>query len=250
MRRFFQPTGPGSDGSIVLDGDEAHHAAQVIRLRSGERAVVLDGRGGEYHCTVQTISRREVKLHVDEAMRHAPPACRVRLVPAITKGKSFELILQKAVELGAAEVLPLLSEHVVARPEARELSDKQTRWQQVAVEAMKQCGTPWLPGIHLPAGVTEALEWDRPTELKLLAVLDAGARHPRRVLGDFRVRHGRSPESVSIWIGPEGDFTTAELERMIQAGTAPVTLGCRVLRSETAAMYALSVLAYELSAPG
>lgn len=249
MRHFFQSAGPAGDGSIVLDAGEAHHAAQVIRLQAGDRAVVLDGRGGEYSCEVWAVSRREVRLRVEQFRRHAPPSCRVRLVQAITKGKSFELILQKAVELGAAEIVPLLTERVVARPATSEFADKQTKWQQLAVEALKQCGAKWLPRVLPPMPVASAVALDQPTPLVLVAALSTDARHLRANFEEFIVRHGRLPESISVWIGPEGDFTPEELEFVLRAGGRPVSLGNHVLRSETAAIFALSVLAYELGSP-
>jgi 16S rRNA (uracil1498-N3)-methyltransferase len=249
MRRFFQSAGPGSDGSLVLDGDEAHHAAQVIRLRVGERAVVLDGRGGEYVCSVVSVTRREVRLQVEQMIQHQPPACRVRLVQAVTKGKSFEVILQKAVELGAAEILPLLSERVVARPAGNEFLDKQAKWQQVTVEAIKQCGAAWLPRVLPPASVTDALELDASTELVIVAALNAETVHPRTVFESFIAQQGRMPRTISAWIGPEGDFTPEELKLLLQAGAKPVSLGPNVLRSETAALCALSALGQEITFP-
>jgi len=247
MRRFFQSAGPGSDGIIRLEGDEAHHAAQVIRLRAGERAVVLDGRGGVYESEVLSVNRREARLHVERVQRQEPPDCRVRLVPAVTKGKSFERILQKAVELGVAEIVPLLTERVVAQPDPREYADKQAKWQQVAVEAIKQCGAGWLPRIFPPTPLADALPLDQRTELVLVAALHAAAGHLRTTVETFLARHGRLPASISVWIGPEGDFTGEELSLVLRSGARPVTLGRLVLRSETAAIYALSALSHELT---
>jgi len=249
MRRFFQSAGPGSDGSIVLDGAEAHHAVQVIRLRVGERAVVLDGRGGEHVCLVSSVARREVRLQIERTIQHQPPACRVRLVQAVTKGKSFEVILQRAVELGAAEILPLLTERVVARPAGSEFLDKQAKWQQVTVEAIKQCGATWLPQVLLPASMADAQRQDDSTELVIVAALSAETAHLRAVFESFIAQHGRIPGTISVWIGPEGDFTPEELKLLLQAGAKPVSLGPNVLRSETAALCALSALGQEITFP-
>jgi 16S rRNA (uracil1498-N3)-methyltransferase len=249
MRRFFQSAGPGSDGSIVLDGAEAHHAVQVIRLRVGERAVVLDGRGGEYVCLVSSVARREVRLQIERTIQHQAPACRVRLVQAVTKGKSFEVILQKAVELGAAEILPLLTERVVARPAGSEFLDKQAKWQQVAVEAIKQCGATWLPRVLVPASVADAQRQDDSTEMVIVAALSAETAHLRTVFESFIAQRRRMPKTISAWIGPEGDFTPEELKLLLQAGAKPVSLGPNVLRSETAALCALSALGQEITFP-
>ncbi len=249
MRRFFQSAGPGPDGLIRLEGDEAHHAGQVIRLRVGDSAMVLDGRGGEFECGVVSVGRHEVRLRVEQAHRRPTPPSPIRLCQAITKGKSFEVILQKAVELGVAEIQPVITERVVARPATSDFADKREKWQQGAIEAIKQCGAPWLPRVLLPALLADALEGDRRTEFALVAALNADARHLRTAFDKFLRQRGKLPESISIWIGPEGDFTPEELSHLLRAGVQAVTLGGSVLRSETAALYALSVLAHELSFP-
>ena len=249
MRRFFQPAGPASDGSIVLVDAEAQHAALVIRLRVGEPASVLDGAGREFHCTATAVDRREVRLRVDRTVQKPRPQCRIRLVQAISKGKSFELILQKAVELGASEIQPLITERVVARPGPGDAADKLARWQQVAVEAMKQCGAGWLPRVLEPCSLAAAIAGDAATELKLIGALSPAAAHIRSVLDSFRQQHNRLPGTLSFWIGPEGDFTGAELMELERASVLPVTLGSQVLRSETAALYALAVLGHEFSYP-
>ena len=246
MRRFFQPAGPDPDGMLVLDESESRHAAQVIRLRAGEGATVLDGRGGEWACTAVEVNRREVRLRVDKTVRHEPPAVRLRLVQAITKGKSFELVLQKAVELGVTEIQPLISERVVARPDPGEFEGKVERWRQMAVEAIKQCGSPWLPVVHPPGSLPECL---RGGDRQLVAALHPHARHPSEVLRRNAAAEGSGPEEVSVWIGPEGDFTTAELEQLVNAGVQPITLGPTILRSETAALCALSIVRHELTRP-
>lgn len=249
MRRFFQPAGPVSDGAIVLVDAEAQHAALVIRLQVGEPAIVLDGAGREFHCTALAVGRREVRLRVNRTFQVPRPRCEVRLVQAITKGKSFELILQKAVELGVSEIQPLLTERVVARPAAGELADKQGKWQQVAVEAIKQCGAAWLPRVLEPRNLAGAVAADCKMELKLVGALSPTAAHVRSVFEAFRDENKRMPASVSFWIGPEGDFTKAELAELERARVVPVTFGPQVLRSETAAFYALAVLGHELSFP-
>lgn len=248
MRHFFQSSTPGPDGLLRLEGAEAHHAAKVIRLLAGESAVVLNGRGLEYFCTAIDVDRKTVLLRVDKEKAHPKPKGQIKLVQAVTKGKSFDFILQKSVELGAAQIVPLLSDRVVARPKQNDFANKVAKWNQVAIEAIKQCGAPWLPEITLPKTVDEALAEDIGSELKFVAALVAQARHPRSCFETFCTDHGRTPNALSVWIGPEGDFSEAEYSQLIGHGVMPVNFGDRVLRSETAAVYALSVFGYELSA--
>ena len=161
------------------------------------------------------------------------------------KGKLIESIIQKATELGASRIVPLLSERVVTH-----LRGKQTRktdkWQLVAIEAIKQCGSAWLPKVEPLVTPVQFLVRQEKFDLALIASLQSGARHPREYFRDFLAQQGRAPKSLCVWIGPEGDFTPAEVASIQAAGTLPITLGRLVLRTETAAIYCLSVLNYEL----
>ena len=116
------------------------------------------------------------------------------------------------------------------------------------MEAVKQCGSPWLPAIEPPHTIPEVLQSGVNVELPLVAALQDGSRHPREYFASFQNTHGRKPKSVCVWIGPEGDFTPSEYAAIRAAGTQPITLGPLVLRTETAAIYCLSVLNYETSA--
>jgi 16S rRNA (uracil1498-N3)-methyltransferase len=249
MRRFFQSAAPVGDGTMSLTGAEAHHASQVIRLSEGDAATVMDGRGGEYFCTVIGVGRRELLMRVNQKLQHNPPALRLRLVQAMTKSKSFETILQKAVELGVSEIQPLITSRVIARPDERDLANKRQKWRQLLVEALKQCGATWLPEMLEPRPFREVLAHNRGLDLCLVAALSEAAVHPRTVIDEYCHTHGGLPIKVSIWIGPEGDFTSTELAELVESGARPVRIGPNVLRSETAAVSALAILQYEFAAP-
>src|SRR5512133_1498098 len=150
LPKFHLPPEQCSGPRILLTGQEAHHAAKVLRLRPGDAALVLDGAGGEYRCVVQASGRHELALDVQERRTWPKPAARITLVQALPKGKTFDVIIQKATELGAARVIPLLSERSVPHFESEAVSHKTAKWRAVAVEAAKQCGTPWLPAIEPP----------------------------------------------------------------------------------------------------
>ena len=211
--------------------------------------MVLDGAGGQFDCVVEAAAGSEVKLSVRERLMAPPLPCRVTLLQAIPKGKLMEAIIQKATELGVARVVPLLAERVATRLEGESAAQKGTKWQQTAIEAMKQCGAPWLPRIETPLTPAAFLERRENIELSLLGSLQPDSRHPRTGFDDFRQRHGRLPVSASFWIGPEGDFTPQESAAIESSGALPITLGPLVLRTETAALYCLSILTYELGAP-
>src|SRR5438105_1812106 len=150
MHRFYVTPDDWNPGPLVLGGTEAHHARAVLRLQSGGRVVVFNGRGHEITAEIAKVSRDEILLRKMHEARVLPLPCQITLAQAIPKGKNMDLIVQKAVEIGAAEVAPLISERTIVHLEAKEAAQKQVKWQQVAIEAAKQCGQNWLPTVHLP----------------------------------------------------------------------------------------------------
>jgi 16S rRNA (uracil1498-N3)-methyltransferase len=248
MHRFYLPQQqPGQGGRLELTGREAHHALRVLRLQPGERVVVLDGAGHEAHCEVEKVSRDALELKVLAQKFTPAPPCPVTLLVAVPKGKIIEHIIQKSVELGAYCVIPLLTDRVITQLDDEGAEQKREKWRQVAGEAIKQCGAPWLPRIEAPVTIPQLLARGEALELALVGALSSPRRHPRECFAAFQKNHGRLPRSAGIWIGPEGDFTPEELQWIGQSGAQAVTLGDLTLRVETAAIYGLSILHYELS---
>jgi 16S rRNA (uracil1498-N3)-methyltransferase len=246
MHRFFLPEAKPQDALLKLSGGEAHHALQVLRMRPGDRLVVLDGAGRSFICEALRAQRDQLEVRVLETQTHAPPPCRVTLLQAIPKGKLMESIVQKATELGAARVVPLLTERTVVQLDDREADHKADKWQTVAIEAVKQCGSAWLPKVEKPVALKAYLSRNEACDLSLLGSLQGDGRHPREWFEAFRREHHHSPLTACAWVGPEGDFTPLELDQIRAAGALPITLGPLVLRAETAAIYCLSILNYEL----
>ena len=248
MHRFYLPPERCTGKAFRLEGREAHHALHVLRLKPGDPVTVLDGAGQVYDCAVENSGRDAVALSVRQTESTPPPPCALTLIQAIPKGKLFEDILQKSVELGVRRVVPILSERVVAQFDGGAAEKKRDKWQQVAVEAIKQCGAAWLPRVEAPVTPAAFIAREEKFDLLLVGSLQRERRHPREVWRAFETAHGRRPQSVGVWIGPEGDFTPAELEAIMTAGAQPISLGPLVLRVETAAIYCLSFLNYELTA--
>src|ERR1035441_3324630 len=247
MHRFYLPPERCAGAALRLDGREAHHALQVLRLKRGELITVLDGVGNEFLCAAENSSRHAVTLSVSLKNFTPPLPCSITLLQAVPKGKIIESIIQKAVELGARRIVPLLTEHVVTRLNDKDAADKREKWQIVAIEAIKQCGAAWLPKIETPITLGEFLKRRDKFDLSLVGSLQKERRHPRECLSGFQAQHKRLPQSVGVWIGPEGDFTPEELEAIQGAGALPISLGRLVLRVETAAIYCLSILNYEMN---
>lgn len=248
MHRFYLPAAECKSGPLTLAGPEAHHAVRVLRVRAGDKVVILDGAGREFLCRVDNFDRDKVHLAVVETKTVPPPPCRITLLQALPKGKIIDSIIQKSTELGVARIVPLLTERVVVELDEKHAGKKAEKWQHVAIEAIKQCGAAWLPQVEPSMTPQEFLARTENFELPLVGSLHPGAQHPRKYFQKFEAEHGRKPKSACVWIGPEGDFTPEEIATITAAGALPITLGKLVLRVETAATYCLSFLNYELSA--
>lgn len=249
MHRFYVDPSQSGNDLIELNEREAHHGANVLRLKEGERVVVLDGQGSELGCTIEKVSKRGVTLSVYQRNSVASLPYQLTLVQAIPKGKTMETIVQKAAELGAWKVVPILTDRTIAHLDEDRSDSKVEKWTWIAIDAIKQCGSTWLPKIAEPIKPSQFLTMADRSEITLLASLQPGAKHPRLHFRDFFQKRGRKPTSVTVWVGPEGDFTPAEINTILGSGALPITLGPLVLRSETAAFYCLSMVNYELQSP-
>jgi 16S rRNA (uracil1498-N3)-methyltransferase len=217
-------------------------------VRHGERLIVLDGAGQELLCEAQKPEHGDLKLKVVQRSNIPPLPYQITLLQAIPKGKIIETIIQKATELGVHRVVPILSDRVVTQLDDESAAAKAEKWRLTAIEAIKQCGSAWLPQIEAPISPKEYLARNEKFELPLIASLQSDRKHPRDYFKGFLAEKQRAPKTVSVWVGPEGDFTPAEMSAIKTSGALPITLGRLVLRSETAAVYSLSILNYELQA--
>jgi 16S rRNA (uracil1498-N3)-methyltransferase len=249
MHRFYLPYEQTRSGTLTLTGREAHHGLRVLRVRQCEKVQVLDGEGRRYLCEVESSSKDTILLKILEREFIEPLPYRITLVQAIPKGKLFDSIVQKATELGVARVVPLLADRVVLQLNEDKSEGKIEHWRTVAIEAIKQCGSPWLPQIETPIRINDFVARAEVFDLSLVASLEKDSRHPRVWLRELEKakttpQHGRL--SICVWVGPEGDFTAEEIRAATSIGARPITLGPLVLRCETAAIYCLSILNYEM----
>jgi 16S rRNA (uracil1498-N3)-methyltransferase len=196
---------------------------------------------------VETTARDWLSLRVKKKNFIPSPPCSITLFVGIPKGKIIEDIIQKSVELGAHKIAPLLAERVVTRLDEKDAAHKRELWQQVAIEAMKQCGAPRLPEVATPATIESFLARDEKPDLQLVGSLQKERRHPREIFREYEKTSQSVPKSAAAWIGPEGDFTLDELKAIEDYGARPISLGDLVLRVETAAIYCLSILNYEFN---
>jgi 16S rRNA (uracil1498-N3)-methyltransferase len=247
MHRFYVAPEDWDPRGLALRGSEAHHARHVLRMQTGDKLVLFNGRGRELTAEIANVADHEIRLRKLHESETAPLRCRIVLGQAIPKGKNMDLIVQKAVEIGAAEIAPIISDRTVVQVGLETAAQKQSKWQQIAIEAAKQCGQNWLPRVHAPRKLGEffsALE--QSFDLRLIGSLQPDAQHLKKILAAYSNEHGNRPNCVLMLVGPEGDFTPAELALARRYGCQPITLGPIILRVETAAIYCLSILSYEL----
>lgn len=243
LHRFYIPPALWNPDGLVLDEPESRHATEVLRLKIGDQVAVFNGQGTLAEAIISRAGKREVALDCTSLQKAVPPAARLVLAQAVPKGKNMDLVLQKATELGAAAIIPLITERTVVRLSATEAAEKQEKWQRIVIEACKQCGQNFLPEVHPPITAASFLTILPETQLRLVAAIEPGARTLKSILAD---QPENRPSSALVLIGPEGDFTPAELVQAKAAGCQPLTLGPIILRTETAAIYTLSILAHEL----
>src|SRR5580658_549085 len=232
---------------LVLSEGESHHLVSVNRAALGDTAVAFDGKGSEWICELTDADKRAARLKVRFAQKAKPLPWRITLGQALPLGGAMDSIVRKATEIGVSVIVPLESERTQVHLDGDRSDRKIEKWQTAALEAAKQCGNPWLPEIGPVTAASEFMASAKGYDLKLIASLQSGARPLKSVLEQFRAAQSRAPRNVLWLIGPEGDFTPAEMSVSRGSGFEPITLGPLVLRCETAAVYALSVLSYELS---
>jgi 16S rRNA (uracil1498-N3)-methyltransferase len=244
--RVFCSPATREPATITLSGDESHHLIAVNRARAGDTVVAFDGRGSEWICELTSGRKNAAELKVRFLQQARPLPYAITLGQALPKGPSMDAIVRKATELGAAAIIPLESERTEVHLDGERSDKKTAKWQTAALEAAKQCGNPFLPEILPVQKASSFMESARGFDLKLIASLQPGAKPLKSVLAAFRAAQNRAPVKVLWLVGPEGDFTPAEMSVAKSAGFEPITLGPLVLRCETAAVYALSVLGHEL----
>ncbi|HEX4139735.1 MAG TPA: 16S rRNA (uracil(1498)-N(3))-methyltransferase [Candidatus Methylacidiphilales bacterium] len=241
MKRYYAP----SLDSGVLDAEQSHHCAQVMRQNVGDHFGVFDGHGHEAKARITEIAKDAVKFTVLAKAASPRPAHPVWLAQALTKGKSMDLIIEKATELGVSELVPLQSDHSVAHVEDEKADAKVEKWKKLTIEAAKQCGQNWLPAVHPPQAPKDFVNALPKGAVKLIASLQAEAKPIKSVLRE-QLASLKPGTPIVVMIGPEGDFTPAEIGAARAAGFLPVSLGKIILRAETAAFFVLSSVAYEL----
>ncbi|MCI8741337.1 MAG: 16S rRNA (uracil(1498)-N(3))-methyltransferase [Lachnospiraceae bacterium] len=243
MYHFFVTPDQVGEGYCRITGQDVNHIRNVLRMKPGEEIAVRDGISRNYVCALENLGEDEVLARIlrTEADSSELPA-RLILFQGLPKGDKMELVIQKAVELGAYQIVPVSTRRSVVRLDGKKAEAKVRRWNAIAESAAKQSGRMVVPQVKPVMGFGEALAWAGELDYSLIPYeLAEGMEHTRQVLEG--VRPGMT---VGIFIGPEGGFDVEEVDQARAVGLHPITLGRRILRTETAGMAVLSILMFRL----
>ena len=242
-RRFFAPPESFSrEQTVTLSGDEAQHMRGVLRLKPGDEVFVFDGEGNEYRCRIESLRRDEAALAVLEKLDAKSPESPLEIVLALglVKGEKFDLVVQKATELGVARIVPVMTKLSDIRlRDERDAARRTLRWRRIAQEAAKQSGRAVVPTIDEPVTFDSLLENCSTGEGSALCLMFA-ERDGEGLME--AIEAVQRPQSVTALVGPEGGWTDEEIESARRAGWRIVTLGGRILRAETAAITVAALL--------
>jgi 16S rRNA (uracil1498-N3)-methyltransferase len=236
MRRFTLRPDQLADGRVTFDADESRHLARVLRLRPGDTVLATDGAGRDFTVRLESTGDRATGTVLAEALAMAVSPLAVTLIQGVPKGDRMESIVRAATELGVASVRPALCERTVVRLEPGRWRDRARRWQRVAREAAKQCGRAVIPEVETPRPLAELLAARQPADLSL-CLWEAEGTPLGQVLAT-----AVSPRSALVLIGPEGGLARAEVETARAGGFTVVSLGPRILRTETAGPAVTAIL--------
>ena len=242
MPRFFVDRSQVQNGEIVILGNDVNHIKNVLRMRPGDELSLSDGEGMDYFCKIMSIERDEVRVNIENSWNsYVELPVKLYLFQGLPKGDKMELIIQKAVELGVYEIIPVRTKRVIVKLDDKKESKKIARWQQIAEGGAKQSGRGIIPEVKPVMGFAEALKYAGSLDAALIPYEKAeGIQKTREIIHDLKGK-----KSVAIFIGPEGGFDEKEVEDAIKEGVFPVTLGRRILRTETAGLTMLSILMFE-----
>jgi 16S rRNA (uracil1498-N3)-methyltransferase len=241
-RRFYAPPDSINGSAVALDPDETSHLARVLRLRPGDEAFVFDGCGREYRCAFLTIEDNRAQLEIkDELANEVESPVDIALAQALAKGEKFDLAVQKATELGVSSIIPLLTEHADVKLSDERFEKRLERWRRISLEALKQSGRRKLVDISPPMTLKEFLESQSAGSCALLVFSERGGAAIKTALLD-----AVDKKSAAALVGPEGGWSADELKLMSERGASAVTLGPRILRTETAAIVAIALIQHAL----
>lgn len=243
MYRFYVTADQIGEEEIYIYGSDVNHIKNVLRLAAGEWVVLCDGNNTDYYCRIDSVLGEKVVCHIEKSQPSGTELdTKIYLFQGLPKKDKMEMIVQKAVELGASRIIPVYTKRCVVKLDEKKAAKKQERWQKIAESAAKQCDRGLIPVVESPVTLAEAFDIARELEYNMIPYECAeGIERAREIVAGAAGR-----KSVGIFIGPEGGFDAKEVEQAVANGCQVLTLGKRILRTETAGMAVLSILMFHL----
>lgn len=243
MHRFFVEPYQIEDMKIFIEGPDVNHIKNVLRMKPDEQVMISDGEGNQYLCALESVEAKQVWFRImDTWKENRELSSKIYLFQGLPKSDKMELIIQKATELGVYELIPVVTGRTVVRLDEKKAEKKLSRWNAIAEAAAKQSGRSLIPQVHAVMTFSEALAYAKELDVLLIPYEKAeGMEATRRAVE--KIRPG---QSVGIFIGPEGGFEESEVGQAMSVHAEPITLGRRILRTETAGFVVLSMLLYHL----
>lgn len=243
MQHFFVTPEQVKEEKIYIEGSDVNHIKNVLRMKVGEELQISDGNNKKYLCAIESMTSEEVCLVIEEeqsADNELPS--KIYLFQGLPKSDKMELIVQKAVELGAYEIVPVATKRAVVKLDEKKASKKVERWNSIAESGAKQSGRNRIPEVKQVCSFKEAIRYASELDVVLIPYeLAEGMQETKTIISSIQ-----PGQSIGIFIGPEGGFETEEVEFAMEQGAKPITLGKRILRTETAGLTTLSILMYHL----
>ncbi|SEN04048.1 16S rRNA (uracil(1498)-N(3))-methyltransferase [Lihuaxuella thermophila] len=239
MQRYFISPDQVNDERILITGDDVHHIKNVMRSRPGDQLVCCDGQGRDYLAEIEELTPAAIRCRVIQiSPSKGEPKTQVTIAQSLPKGDKLEWILQKGTEIGAVRFLPFTSERTVVKIDSRKTDKKHERWERIVKEAAEQSHRGIIPEVARPVSWKELLEEIKSAKTAWIAY-EKGGQPLAKSLAEA------ASEEILLIIGPEGGFTETEVAEAEAAGAVPVTLGMRILRTETASLAALSCILFQ-----
>ena len=236
MYHFFVSEEQINGENAYIEGSDVNHIANVLRMKPGEELLISVKEDWDYLCKIVDIETDRVNLKVLESMEQRELPVNITLLQGIPKSDKLEMIIQKAVELGVSEIIPVKTKRVVVKIDEKKVDTKVNRWNAIAESAAKQSKRSIIPKVHEPMSIDNALEIVKDFGVKLIPYENAdGIDKTRKILDGMD-----KTKDIVVFIGPEGGFEEAEVERIKNSGFEVITLGKRILRTETAGLALLS----------
>lgn len=243
MNRFFVDIDGRDIGTnISITGGDVNHIRNVLRLKVGQEILVSNGRGRDYTCSILEITGEEIICRVEDICDNfAELPVKVTLFQGYPKSDKMDLIVQKMVELGVCRIVPVFTARTIVKLDARKAAKKTERYQTIAESAAKQSGRGIVPEVTEPVTFAQAIEMAKKLDMNIIPYEEAeGLEQSRRIISEIA-----GHRSLGIFIGPEGGFAKDEVEQAVAAGAECITLGHRILRTETAGLAVMAVIMFQ-----